>query len=72
VKAEYDKKAEKDLTKLSANESSRIRNKIDFFIQQKKPLLYAQTLEDLPPATHRFRVGAHRAVFFLIKKKLLS
>ncbi len=39
--------------------------KVRFFIGSGQPMKFAKPLIDLPPATHRFRIGKYRVCFFL-------
>ena len=55
----------KDLEKLSKDIQLRIVKKIKFFASQKHPLNFAKPLVNLPPSTHRFRVGNYRIAFYL-------
>jgi mRNA-degrading endonuclease RelE of RelBE toxin-antitoxin system len=57
--------AEKDLKKISSIDAQRIVKKLQFFSEQKQVLSFAKPLVNLPPATHRFRVGSYRIAFML-------
>ncbi|OGL78243.1 hypothetical protein A3J43_03250 [Candidatus Uhrbacteria bacterium RIFCSPHIGHO2_12_FULL_54_23] len=47
----------------SQDAATRIERKLSFFSTTPDPLLFAETLVDLPPATHRFRIGDWRVNF---------
>ena len=61
---------QKDLKKLSKEIRRRMLKKIDFFASQSNPTLFARPLVNLPPATHRFRVGDYRIAFFMATKTI--
>lgn len=62
--------AKKDLIKLSKELQRRIIKKIQFFASAENPLAYSKPLINLPPLTHRFRVGDYRIAFY-IKDKII-
>lgn len=45
--------------------------KVRFFTTSGQPLRFAKPLIDLPPATHRFRVGKYRVCFFIQGNELI-
>ena len=53
----FTKRALRELVHLPASDQKRISQKLNFFISQKNIWLYAKPLVNLPPSTHRFRVG---------------
>ena len=55
----------KDLEKLPIDIQKRIIKKLEYFTSQPQPLLFSKPLVDLPPATHRFRVGHYRITFYI-------
>ena len=55
----------KDLVKLPKDIQQRIIKKIKFFASVDNPLSFAKLLANLPPLTHRFRVGDYRIAFYL-------
>lgn len=59
---------QKDLKRLPRDIQKRILNKIQFYSQQSDPLSYSKPLVNLPPTTHRFRVGDYRIAFYLEKQ----
>ncbi len=57
--------AKKDLIKLPKNVQNRIIKKIKFFTNSENPLAFSKPLINLPPLTHRFRVGDYRVAFYI-------
>jgi len=57
--------AKKDLEKLSYDIQKRVIKKLTFFSSQEDPLLFSKQLINLPPATHRFRIGDYRIAFYI-------
>ena len=60
----------KDLKKLPREIQTRVLKKIDFFASQPNPIVFASPLVNLPPTTHRFRVGNYRVAFFVSGKSI--
>lgn len=58
-------KGVKDLEKLSKEIQQRVVKKLEFFAQQEDPIQFSKSLVNLPPATHRFRVGDYRIAFYI-------
>lgn len=58
-------KGQKDLEKLPRDIQKRIIQKLEFFSNQENPIAFSKPLLDLPPATHRFRVGDYRIAFYM-------
>ena len=56
---------EKDFRKLSTANQKRISIKLAGNACLSNPLVRAKPLINLPPATHRFRVGKYRISFFI-------
>ncbi|MEK7570805.1 MAG: type II toxin-antitoxin system RelE/ParE family toxin [Patescibacteria group bacterium] len=61
----FSPKGKKDLVKLPKDLQKRVINKITFFASVADPLSFAKPLVNLPPLTHRFRVGDYRIAFFI-------
>lgn len=61
-------RGQKDLKKLPRDLQIRILEKIQFFSEQVNPTAFAKPLVNLPPATHRFRVGDYRVAFYISGK----
>ncbi|MBI5222149.1 MAG: type II toxin-antitoxin system RelE/ParE family toxin [Candidatus Magasanikbacteria bacterium] len=59
----YTRHALKDLSNLPLQISSRILGKLDFFVAQNNPLLFAKKLVDNKEGQYRFRVGDYRVIF---------
>ena len=57
-------KAQRSLKKIPLNIAVKIRRKIRHFLSVDNPMVFAKPLINLPPATHRFRVGKYRVKFF--------
>ncbi len=62
---QFTPKGAKDLKKLPRELQERLLKKIHFFAQQEDPLSFSKPLVDLPPVTHRFRVGDYRVAFYI-------
>jgi len=56
---------ERDFKKLSSIHQARISNKLISNASLANPLARAKPLINLPPATHRFRIGKYRASFYI-------
>ena len=56
---------EREFTKLPPQLQKRIVDKIELYISSDNPISFAKPLVNLPPATHRFRVGKYRICFYL-------
>lgn len=57
--------AEKQLNKLHINIQKRLISRLEFFLSQINPLLYADKLTDSRLGQYRFRVGDYRIAFDL-------
>jgi mRNA-degrading endonuclease RelE of RelBE toxin-antitoxin system len=62
---EFTSCGEREFKKLPIQLQRRIVEKIDLYIRSGNPLSFAKPLVNLPPATHRFRVGKYRICFYL-------
>ena len=67
---EFTPSGAKDLKKLSKELQQRVLKKIQFFAAQEDPLAFSKPLVNLPPITHRFRVGDYRVAFYIEKKTI--
>ena len=67
---EFTPSGAKDLKKLSKELQQRVLKKIQFFAQQENPLSFSKPLVNLPPITHRFRVGDYRVAFYIEKNTI--
>lgn len=54
----------RDLEKLPKDLQERIVKKLTFLASQENPLTFSKPLVNLPPATHRFRVGDYIIAFY--------
>lgn len=64
------KNGERDLAKLSKEVQKQIVRKLEFFSVQENPITFSKPLVDLPPSTHRFRVGDYRIAFYVENKTI--
>ena len=58
-------RGEKELAGFPRDIQERIRNKLRENATLRNPRVRAKSLVDLPPATHRFRVGKYRVSFYI-------
>ncbi len=58
-------RGERELRNLPKDIQQRIRKKLLYYATIRDPLLKAKPLADLPPATHRFRIGKYRVSFYM-------
>ena len=58
-------KGEQDFHKLTTVHQQRISKKLISNAALPNPLVRAMPLVNLPPATHRFRVGKYRVSFYI-------
>lgn len=63
--------ADKRFSKLPKNVQIRIIQKLEFFLSQSDPLLYAEFLTNHRIGTYRFRVGDYRVVFDLENETIM-
>ena len=63
-------RGEKDLSNLPRNIQKRIRDKLRENAALPDPFIRAKPLIDLPPSTHRFRVGKYRISFYIEKQTI--
>lgn len=68
---QFTPKGEREFKKLSQQIQKRIKNKLEWYANQKNPIHWAKPLIDLPPATHRFRIGDWRASFYIEKETII-
>ena len=61
-------RGEDDLKKLDAHISRIIMAKLSDYASRDNPLVFAKPLVNLPPASHRFRIGKYRVSFFIKQK----
>ena len=59
----FARSAKKDIDKLDQVTRQRIGKKLEYFLEQDDPLVYARQLVDSRLGTYRFRVGHYRIVF---------
>lgn len=58
-------RGERELLSLPKNIQLRILKKLKDNASLQNPLIRAKPLVNLPPSTHRFRIGKYRASFFI-------
>ena len=56
---------EKDFRKIPPHDQKRVLEKIKLYLASGHFMTFAKPLINLPPATHRFRVGKYRVSFYL-------
>ena len=56
---------QRDFKKLPHRIQARIVDKLHVYLASGQPMAFAKPLVNLPPATHRFRVGKYRICFYL-------
>ena len=56
---------ERDFKRLPHQLQRRVMAKLALYLSTEDPLAFAKPLVNLPPATHRFRVGKYRICFYL-------
>ena len=64
-------KGKRDFKKLTPSNQKRISRKLISCTYLPNPLVRAKPLVNLPPATHRFRIGKYRVCFYIEKKTIL-
>ena len=62
---------ERDFTRLPRQLQRRIMAKLALYLSTEHPLAFAKPLVNLPPATHRFRVGKYRICFYLERSTVI-
>lgn len=62
---QFTPRGERDFKSLSQEIQRRIDKKLKDNAALENPLSRAEPLIDLPPSTHRFRIGKYRASFYI-------
>lgn len=57
-------RGERELRNLPHEVQRRIHRKLHWLAAQEEPLRFAKPLVNLPPSTHRFRIGIYRVSFY--------
>lgn len=65
VRLTFTPAGERDFKKLPHQVQARIVDKLHVYLASGTPLSFAKPLVNLPPATHRFRVGKYRVCFYV-------
>lgn len=64
---QFTPRGSRDFQNFPKNIQQRIRKKLCENASLKNPLTRAKHLTDLPPATHRFRIGKYRVSFYIAR-----
>jgi len=62
---QFTPRGEREFKSFPKNIQQRIQKKLHDNANLPNPLVRAKPLVDLPPATHRFRIGKYRASFYI-------
>ena len=65
----YTKSAKKDIDTLDIIAKNKIKKK--FELLKKDPILYARKLSNTKIGSYQWRVGNHRIIFDIIRKKII-
>lgn len=68
---QFTPRGEKELRASPKDIQHRIQKKLKFYIKLLNPLTVAKPVVNLPPATHRFRIGKYRISSILRTKPSL-
>lgn len=63
-------RGEREWTALPRDLQRRIHRKLQWLAAQEQPLHFAKPLVNLPPSTHRFRIGTYRLSFYVAGQTL--
>lgn len=66
MKIGFTGRARKDAENLEPNIQKRIRIKLEWYISQEEPLVFADKLTDHELGEYRYRIGDYRVIFDLI------
>lgn len=67
---QFTPRGERDFKSLSKEFQKRIYKKLKDNAALNNPLIRAEPLINLPPSTHRFRIGKHRVSFYIAGKTI--
>ncbi len=67
---QFTPRGKRELEDLSGNIQKRIIQKLQDNALLTNPLIRAKPLVNLPPATHRFRIGKYRVSFYIHDKTI--
>lgn len=67
---QFTPRGKRELDDLSHDIQKRILQKLQDSAQLQSPLLRARPLVNLPPSTHRFRIGKYRVSFYIRDKTI--
>ena len=68
---EFTPAGEREFKKFSFQLRRRIFEKLKLYTASGNPIFFARPLVNLPPATHRFRIGKYRVLFYLRDTNLI-
>ena len=72
INYDFTRYAEKEFFKLSRAVQKRIIKKLEFYLSQPDPLIFAANIATpAPQATYRFRIGDYRVIFDLEDEGIL-
>ena len=63
MKIFFSRRAKSDWLKLDHDTQEQLRRKLDFFISQKNPIRWADSLKGSYSGKFRFRIGEYRIIF---------
>ena len=71
-RVEFAPNAHRQFRRLPTDIQKRMIQKMDYYLRSgQNPLGFAKPLINLPPATHRFRIGKYRACFFVQAREII-
>lgn len=63
---EYTPAGKREFDKLPQDVQKRILKKMRIYIDSGRAMSFAGPLVNIPPSTHRFRIGKYRVCFYLV------
>jgi mRNA interferase RelE/StbE len=70
MKIGFSGRAKRDAKRLSLEIQRRIRLKLEWYVIQEEPLIFADKLTDSRLGTYRYRIGEYRVIFRVIGNTL--
>ena len=67
----FKNQALRDLQKLPQEIQKRIIKKLDYFVESREPLSFAENLVNFEIGQYRFRIGDYRVIFDLDDERLI-
>ena len=71
IRYDFTKNAEKEFLKLPAGIQKRIIKKLEFFLKNPHPLIFARRMYGGSSFTYRFKIGHYRLIFDWEGKSIL-